>query len=317
MSTAHGRGRWMLSDVPDQSGRTAVVTGASGGLGLETAKALAGRGAAVVLACRDPNKAARAADRIRAAPGDAEVRIVQLDLASLSSVREAAAEIRSTCSRIDLLINNAGVMQVPSHRRSQDGFELTFATNHLGHFALTGLVLERLLATPGSRVVTVSSLAHRRGIIDFDDLQTERNYNPGHAYERSKLANLLFTYELQARLAVEAAGTIALAAHPGIVSTDLWRTSSRTERLVVGRHLRALNFWLAQSPARGALPILRAALDPSACGGEYFGPGGWSEVTGDPVRVESSPLSHDETVRRWLWEASEELTGVSCGVMAR
>jgi NAD(P)-dependent dehydrogenase (short-subunit alcohol dehydrogenase family) len=301
----------MLSAVPDQSGRTAVVTGATGGLGLETAKALARRNAAVVLACRDAQRAHRAADQIRAVAGDADVRVVRLDLASLSSVRDAAAELRAMCPRIDVLINNAAVMQVPSRRRSHDGFELTLATNHLGHFALTGLVLERLLATPGSRIVTVSSLAHRRAVIDVDDLQMERGYTPGDAYDRSKLANLLFTYELQERLDALGAGTIALAAHPGIASTDLWRTSSRVERLLVTRRLRMLNFWLAQSSRRGALPILRAALDPSGQGGEYFGPGGVGQFTGDPVRVESSPLSHDETVRRWLWETSEELTGVS------
>ena len=304
-------GRWTLSDAPDQSGRIAVVTGASGGIGLATAKALARLKATVVLACRDPKRAVRAADEIHAVEGGADVRVVRLDLASLASVRDAAAELRSTCSHIDLLINNAGVMQVPSHRRSEDGFELTFATNHLGHFALTGLVLDRLLAAPRSRIVTVSSLAHRRGVIDVDDLELERGYTPGGAYDRSKLANLLFTYELDRRLRAMGAGTIALAAHPGIVSTDLWRTSSRAERLLTDRHLRVLNFWLVQSPERGALPILRAALDPSAQAGDYFGPGGWGQFTGDPVRVESTPLSHDETVRRWLWEASEDLTGVS------
>jgi NAD(P)-dependent dehydrogenase (short-subunit alcohol dehydrogenase family) len=301
----------MQSDAPDQSGRVAVVTGASGGLGLETAKALARRNAALVLACRDADRAARAADDVRTGVPGADVRVVRLDLASLSSVRDAAGEIRSTCPQIDLLINNAGVMQVPSYRRSEDGFELTLATNHLGHFALTGLLLERLLATPGSRIVTVSSLAHRRGIIDSDDLQMERGYTPGGAYDRSKAANLLFTYELQERLDAIGAGTSAVAAHPGIVSTDLWRTSSPAERLLVSRRLRALNFWLTQSPQRGALPILRAALDPSAQGGDYFGPGGVGQFTGAPVRVESSPLSHDEAVRRWLWEASEELTTVS------
>ncbi len=304
-------GRWTLGDAPDRSGRVAVVTGASGGIGLATARGLARRKATVVLACRDPKRAVRAVDQIHVAVPEADVRIVRLDLASLSSVRDAAAELRSTCPHIDLLINNAGVMQVPSHRRSPDGSELTFATNHLGHFALTGLVLDRLLATPGSRIVTVSSLAHRRGVMDFDDLDMERNYTPGGAYDRSKLANLLFTYELDRRLRAMGAGTIALAAHPGIVSTDLWRTSSRAEQLVVSRRLRMLNFWLVQSPARGALPILRAALDPSAQAGDYFGPGGWGQFTGDPVRVESTPLSHDETVRRWLWEASEDLTGVS------
>ena len=250
-------GRWTLSDAPDQSGRIAVVTGASGGIGLATAKALARLKATVVLACRDPKRAVRAADEIHAVEGGADVRVVRLDLASLASVRDAAAELRSTCSHIDLLINNAGVMQVPSHRRSEDGFELTFATNHLGHFALTGLVLDRLLAAPRSRIVTVSSLAHRRGVIDVDDLELERGYTPGGAYDRSKLANLLFTYELDRRLRAMGAGTIALAAHPGIVSTDLWRTSSRAERLLTGPPPAG-----AQLLARSE-PGARRAADPS------------------------------------------------------
>jgi short chain dehydrogenase len=244
MSAAHGRGRWMLSDVPDQSGRTAVVTGASGGLGLETANALAGRNATVVLACRDPDSAARAADRIRVSAGDADIRVVGLDLASLASVREAAAEIRATCPRIDLLINNAGVMQVPSHRRSADGFELTLATNHLGHFALTGLVLDRLLATPGSRIVTVSSLAHRRGVMDFDDLQTERNYKPGDAYDRSKLANLLFQ-------------------RPGVLhSPGYARRLPLLERV-----------WRRAAADGGGVPHLRTSAAPRRAGGRDDRPG--------------------------------------------
>jgi NAD(P)-dependent dehydrogenase (short-subunit alcohol dehydrogenase family) len=186
------RRRWTVADVPDQVGRTAIVTGANAGLGLETAKNLAARGAVVVLACRDLAEAERAADRIQAEVGPASVRVVRLDLASLDSVREAADEIRSDYTRLDLLILNAGVMQVP-YQRTADGFELTLATNHLGHFALTGLVLDRLLATPRSRIVTVSSLAHRRAAMNFDDLLSESTYDPSDAYARSKLANLLFT----------------------------------------------------------------------------------------------------------------------------
>jgi NAD(P)-dependent dehydrogenase (short-subunit alcohol dehydrogenase family) len=226
---------------------------------------------------------------------------VRLDLASQASVRAAADEIRARCDRLDLLINNAGVMDVP-HRRTEDGFELTLATNHLGHFALTGLLLERLLATPGSRVVTVSSDAHRRGAMRFDDLQSERGYDAAAAYAQSKLANLLFTYELHARLEAIGAGTIALAAHPGNARTGLWRSSSRLERALI----RLPGF--AQSAAGGARPILRAALDPAARGGDYFGPKG--RYTGRPVRVESSAASHDPTVRRRLWAVSEQLTGV-------
>lgn len=300
----------MNDRIPDQTGRTAVVTGAAAGLGLEVARVLASRGARVLLACRDVERGRLAVDRIRVEHRQARLQVVRLDLASLRSVREAADEIRAGSARLDLLVNNAGVMQVP-YERTADGFELTLATNHLGHFALTGLVLERLLETPGSRIVTVSSNAHRRGRMRFDDLQSELEYDPSDAYAQSKLANLLFTYELNRRLAASGSSTIALAAHPGNVRTGLWRTSSALERALISARLRLLNFWLAQSPERGALPILRAATDPSARAGEYYGPGGPFEFTGKPTRVESSARSHDYGAQRQLWAASERLTGVS------
>jgi NAD(P)-dependent dehydrogenase (short-subunit alcohol dehydrogenase family) len=262
-----------------------VITGGSAGLGLETARALAAEGSSVITACR------RGGD-------------VALDLASLASVRAAAEQILAAAGRLDLLINNAGVMDVP-YRRTEDGFELTLATNHLGHFALTGLLLERLLETPGSRVVTVSSNAHRRGVMRFDDLQGERSYDPAEAYAQSKLANLLFTYELQRRLAATGAGTIAVAAHPGNARTALWRGSSALERALIRLP------WLAQSARAGALPTLAAALDPSARGGDYYGPSGPFQYTGRPTRVESSTSSHDAESQRRLWEVSEQLTGVS------
>jgi NAD(P)-dependent dehydrogenase (short-subunit alcohol dehydrogenase family) len=309
------RDGWTAADVPDQTGRTAVVTGSSGGIGLETARVLAERGADVVLACRDLSKAGSATGQIRAGAPDARVRVVRLDLASLASVREAGAEIRATCPRLDLLIDNAGVMAVP-YRRTADGLESQLATNHLGHFALTGLVLDRLLATPGSRVVVVSSVAHRRGEVDWDDLQCERRYRPSAAYDRSKLANLLFAYELNRRLEAAGATTIALAAHPGIVLTGLWSTSSLAERLLLSRRLRLLNARVVQSAAGGALPTLRAAVDPDARGGDYFGPSGWLEYTGSPVRVASSERSHDRVLQRRLWEVSEQLTGVAYRVAA-
>jgi NAD(P)-dependent dehydrogenase (short-subunit alcohol dehydrogenase family) len=305
-----GRGRWTAAEVPDQSGRTAVVTGANAGLGLATARVLAARGATVVLACRDIVKAERAAGRIRTEAGRANVRVVRLDLSSLASVREAADELGCDYPSLDLLINNAGVMAVP-YQRTEDGFELTLATNHLGHFALTGLLLERLLATAGSRIVTVSSIAHRRGVMNFGDLQSEHRYRPADAYAQSKLANLLFTSELQVRLDAAGAGTIALAAHPGNARTDLWRTSSRLERMLISPRLRLLNFWLVQSAELGALPTLRAAVDPSARGGDYYGPAGPFQYTGYPTRVDSSPRSHDAAARRRLWDVSEQLTGVS------
>jgi NAD(P)-dependent dehydrogenase (short-subunit alcohol dehydrogenase family) len=295
---------WTAADVPDQSGRTAVVTGATAGLGLESAKVLAGRGASVVLACRDLDKAERAAAHI-----PADVQIVELDLASLASVHAGADEIRATRSRLDLLLLNAGVMDAP-YRRTEDGFELTLATNHLGHFALTGRLLDRLLATAGSRIVTVSSVAHRRGRIRWDDLQSERSHVASDAYAQSKLANLLFSYELDRRLRDTAATTSSLAAHPGNARTELWRSSSRLERAVISPRLRFLTFWLVQSAEAGALPTLRAATDPAARGGDYFGPAGRFQFTGHPVRVESSARSHDAVAQRRLWELSEQLTGV-------
>ena len=306
--------RWTTAEIPDESGRTTVITGANAGIGLEAAKVLAACGATVVLACRDLDKGERAADAIRAEAEGAKVSVVRLDLASLASVHEAAEEIRTTSPRIDLLINNAGVMQVVPYQRTEDGFELTLATNHLGHFALTGLLLDRLLAAPGSRIVTVSSIAHKRGVIRFEDLQSEESYNASAAYEQSKLANLLFTYELNDRLQPAGTDTIALAAHPGNARTSLWKSSSRLENAVISRRLHLLNFWLVQSAERGALPTLRAAVDPSARGGEYYGPGGVFEFTGDPERVESSPRSHDLAARRRLWEVSEEVTGVSYAI---
>ena len=307
--------RWTAADVPSQSGRVAVVTGASGGIGLETATVLAQHGATVVLGCRDERKGGQAASEIRAAAPGADVRLVHLDLASLGSVRQAADEILADCPRLDLLINNAGVMYVP-FQRTEDGFELTLGTNHLGPFALTGLLLPRLLATPGARVVTVSSVAHRYGKMHFDDLMLTSDYQPDPAYGQSKLANLLFSYELGDRLAAAGAGTASLAAHPGVVLTDLWRTSPGWQRALISPRLRLINFWTAQPVSQGALPTLRAATDPAAQGGEYYGPGGFHEYTGRPVRVESTAASHDPAAQQRLWDISEQLTGVHYSIMA-
>jgi NAD(P)-dependent dehydrogenase (short-subunit alcohol dehydrogenase family) len=303
------RRRWTAADIPDQSGRVAVVTGANTGIGFATARMLAARGAVIVLACRDSDRARRAAEQIRRAVADADVRTVRLDLARQSSVRDAAAELRATTDRLDLLVNNAGIMDAPD-LRTEDGFELTFAVNHLGPFALTGRLLDRLLATPGSRVVNVSSLAHRRGAMDLDAISTTRGHDPSAAYARSKLANLLFTYELQRRLRAAGADSMAVAAHPGLARTELNRNSPRSERVLLSRRLRPLLFWLAHDARSGALPTLRAAVDPGADGGCYLGPTGWFGHTGDPDRVESSAHSHDRTAQRRLWETSERLTGV-------
>ncbi|TBL44464.1 MULTISPECIES: SDR family NAD(P)-dependent oxidoreductase [unclassified Micromonospora] len=293
--------KWTTANIPDQRGRVAVVTGANTGLGYETAKALAERGASVVLAVRDVTKGQQAAARIA---GD--VTVQALDLTSLDSVRSAAGELRSRLDRIDLLINNAGVMYTPK-RTTRDGFELQFGTNHLGHFALTGLLLDLMRPVPGSRVVTVSSVGHRiRADIHFDDLHWERSYGRVAAYGQSKLANLLFTYELQRRLAPHGT-TVAVAAHPGMSSTELARNSPAALRLPLT--------WLAplitQSPAMGALPTLRAATDPAVLGGQYYGPGGRNEVMGHPRLVTSSPKSYEVAVQKRLWAVSEDLTGVT------
>ena len=297
------RAAWREPDVPEQAGRTAVVTGANSGIGFQAARVLAERGAAVVLACRDPGRARDAAARIAGAAPGASLSVVRLDLASLASVREAAAELRAGHGRLDLLINNAGLM-MPPYGRTEDGFELQFGTNHLGHFALTGLLLDQMLAVPGSRVVTLSSSGHRMGRMDFGNLQWERGYRRPAAYGRSKLANLLFSYELQRRLAAAGAATAALAAHPGTSRTELTRhlpAWMRAGALVVPN----------QSSAMGALPTLRAATDPAARGGEYYGPAGLGEFTGPARRVGSSGRSRDAATARRLWEESERLTGVT------
>jgi NAD(P)-dependent dehydrogenase (short-subunit alcohol dehydrogenase family) len=301
---------WTTDDIPDQTGRTAVVTGANTGLGLETAKALAARGASVVLAVRNLDKGKQAAATITTASPGADVTVQRLDLSSLDSVREAAAELQAGHDRIDLLINNAGVMYTP-RSTTADGFELQFGTNHLGHFALTGLLLDTLLATHGSRVVTVSSIGHRiRSRIDLDDLAFPHRYSRVAAYGRSKLANLLFTYELQRRLAQADASTIAVAAHPGGSNTELIRNAPRV--------LRALNTafgsLVTQSAAMGALPTLRAATDPTVVGGQYYGPDSFRELRGHPTLVASSRRSHETDTQQRLWTASEQLTGVNYSI---
>ncbi|MGE2733613.1 SDR family NAD(P)-dependent oxidoreductase [Mycolicibacterium vaccae] len=303
--------KWTAADVPDQSGRVAIVTGANTGIGYETAAVLADKGAHVVIAVRDLNKGRTAVDRItRATPG-AEVSLQELDLSSLDSVRQAATDLKATYPRIDLLINNAGVMYPPK-QVTRDGFELQFGTNHLGHFALTGLLLDNLLPVARSRIVTVASIAHRRmADIHFDDLQWERSYNRVAAYGQSKLANLMFTYELQRRLAADPdAQTIAVAAHPGLSNTELMRHVPLTNLPGVMK----LAGLVTNSPAVGALPTLRAATDPAVQSGQYYGPSGFQEMVGYPVLVQSNTKSHDVAVQQRLWAVSEELTGVVYGI---
>jgi NAD(P)-dependent dehydrogenase (short-subunit alcohol dehydrogenase family) len=300
--------RWTEADAGDQSGRVAVVTGGNSGIGFETARMLAACGMTVVLACRDLAKADQAAAQI-AAGAPSAVATVRLDLASLASVRKAAAELTERYPRLDLLINNAGVM-TPPYGRTEDGFEMQIGTNHLGHFAFTGLVLDLLLEVPGSRVVTVSSLGHWAGRINFGDLQSERRYRRLRAYAQSKLANLLFTYELQRRLAAAGAPTIALAAHPGGARTHLGRHVPGMRQLMPTAHLTAISGRVVQNAQMGALPVLRAATDPAASGGQYYGPDRVPGLTGHPVLARSSHRAGDVVVQRQLWAESERLTGV-------
>lgn len=291
---------WTARDVPDLRGKTAIVTGANSGIGFETTRVLAGRGARVILACRSIEKGERALDRIRDEHSNAAATVARLDLADLASVRAFAEQITSEQNRLDLLVNNAGVMMCP-RGETADGFERQFGTNHLGHFALTGLLTGRLRHTPGARVVTVSSSFHERGRIDFDDLQGERAYDPKTAYYQSKLANLLFVFELQRRLEASGADVLSVAAHPGYAATNLQR------------HVflfRLTNPFLAQSAADGALPVLYAAAAADVEGGAYVGPSRWGGMKGPPERAKPSARSQNEDVARRLWDVSEQLTGV-------
>ena len=301
---------WTAKDVPDQRGRVAVITGGSGGLGLETARVLVENRATVVLAGRNQAKLAAAEAELRRAQPDAAVETAELDLASLESIRQAATELAGRFTTLDLLINNAGLM-FPPYGLTKDGYELQFGTNHLGHFALTGLLMPQLLAAPGSRVVTVSSNGHRAGRMNFADLNSARHYHRAAAYGRSKLANLMFTYELQRRLAAAKASTIALAAHPGTARTELTRHMSGLSNAAMGPRFRAVNSWLVQDAAMGALPILRAATDPAAIGGTYYGPDGFLQLTGYPIVVTSSGRSQNRQAQRRLWVESEQLTGIT------
>jgi NAD(P)-dependent dehydrogenase (short-subunit alcohol dehydrogenase family) len=299
--------KWTAADVPDQSGKLAVVTGANSGLGLITARELARAGARVVLACRDEGKGEQAAEQIRSDAPDAEVEAAALDLASLASVREFAGRLGAAEGRLDILVNNAGIMAAPK-RTTADGFELQFGTNHLGHFALTGLLLEPLLAAPEARVVTVSSTFHVLGKMDFDDLQSERRYRRWPAYGRSKLANLLFAFELDRRARHAGAPLRSVAAHPGYSRTNLQTASLK---FAPARAFMTMNNLLwAQSAEVGALSPLYAATVPDLEGGSFVGPKHLLGHRGHPQIVRATGRAYDEESAERLWEKSEELTGV-------
>jgi NAD(P)-dependent dehydrogenase (short-subunit alcohol dehydrogenase family) len=293
--------KWTGDDMADQTGRIAIVTGANTGLGFETARVLAEKNAIVVMACRNKQKGKKALDIIMREYPAAKVELMELDLSSLGSVRTFVKRFKRRHGSLHMLINNAGVM-MPPYSKTKEGYELQFGTNHLGHFALTGLLLDTLKATEGARVVNVSSVAHTFGDLDFDDLNWEnRRYRPTRSYGDSKLANLYFTYEFAKRLNANGGGITVAAAHPGWTGTDLQRHAGG---------MRFLNLFFAQKPEMGALPQLYAAAGNDVHGGDYIGPDGMREFRGYPKKVESNGLSHDEAKAARLWEVSERLTGV-------
>ena len=302
-------GKWTAAEVSDQTARVVVVTGANSGIGLVAARELAGSGARVVMAVRDTARGERAAQSARSAVPGVDIETMELDLADLASVRAFAVAFAERHHGLDLLINNAGVMALP-HRRTADGFEMQLGTNHLGHFALTGLLLPRLVARPEPRVVTVSSVAHKRGKINFDDLQSERRYQKWMAYGQSKLANLMFALELGRRAGAAGLSLRSVAAHPGYAATNLQFAGPRMQGSKLNETLMTLASGVAQSDERGALPTLYAATVPDLPSGSYVGPDGPLEMLGYPQLVSPNGRARDRETARRLWEVSEDLTGV-------
>ncbi len=292
------------ADVPDQNGKTILVTGANTGIGWDAARVLAERGARVLLACRDEDKARDAIDRIKVTAPDADLAYIPLDLTSLTSVKAAADQVLEE-ERLDALVNNAGVM-VPPKMQTQDGFELQFGVNHLGHFALTGHLLPKLKDQPGARVINVSSGAHKSGHIDYDDLHAEKSYSRIKRYSMSKFANILFMYELQRRLEKAGSPAISVACHPGGANTDLGRHLPGIFRILFLPLSLMMN-----SSAEGALPTLMATTAADVQGGDYFGPAGMGEFARSAKKVETIGHSRDEADAARLWDVSTELTGVS------
>ncbi|WP_222920251.1 oxidoreductase [Natrinema sp. SYSU A 869] len=302
---------WTADKIPDQSGRTVVITGANSGIGREATRELARNGATVIMATRSTERGEDAASDIREDVPDADLRVEECDLGDLESVRAFAERLEG--ETIDVLINNAGVMAIPKSE-TDNGFETQFGVNHLGHFALTGLLLENLATDEGdpARVVTVSSGVHESGEIDFDDLQGEDSYDKWGAYAQSKLANVLFAYELERRFLTAEMNAESMAVHPGYANTQLqFRGPEQSGSRLRMAAMKLMNTVVAQSAEMGALPTLYAATAPEAEGGAYYGPGGFQNMRGAPERQASSNRSYDEETARRLWEVSEELTGVS------
>lgn len=299
---------WTIAAIPDQSGRVALITGASSGIGAEAAVTLAVRGASIVLAVRDAGRGAAVRARILRAVPRAKVEISVVDMANLASIRAAAARLDGSLPQVDILLNNAGLGLQATRAVTVDGFERQFGTNHLGHFALTGLLMPALLRAPAPRVVTIASIAHRSGRIDFDDLQGARRYDGSKAYSQSKLANVMFAFELDRRARAAASRLVSVAAHPGVSSTGfLAATAMAGWKVAIGGLGIRL---LGQNAARGAQPGLYAATMPDVRGGQYWGPDGFREIRGAPALAQATQRARDQAVWRRLWDASEALTGV-------
>lgn len=299
---------WSTSDIPDLSGKTIIITGANSGLGLEATKAFAEKNAKVIMACRSISKGELAKAQIIESYTAADITVVRLDLSDLTSIHSFTSKIKQSQTRLDVLLNNAGIMMVP-YGLTVDGFEKQIGTNHLGHFALTGLLLELLKKTPGSRVVNVSSMAHKSGVMDFNNLLYDngKDYSPMKAYGRSKLSNLLFTYELQRFFEANKIDCKAIAAHPGVSDTNLFAHAAPKWLLQLFRPLMLL---FIQPAAMGCLPELRASVDPAVKGGEFYGPAGKKELKGYPVVVQPNKTALDKGSARKLWKISEKLTDI-------
>lgn len=301
---------WTANDIPTLEGKIALVTGANSGLGYHASLELARKGAHVIMACRTAARAQMAFNQILIEILQASLEVMPLDLASLASIHAFVEAFRSKHSQLHIQINNAGVMGIP-RRQTADGFEMQFGTNHLGHFALTGLLLNTVCSTPGSRIVTVSSMMHQLGVIQFDDLMGEHQYDNWRAYSQSKLANLLFAYELQRKLAAQPSTTRSIAAHPGYSATHLQLVSAEMQSSSLQKWLnQTANTLFAQSAAQGALSELYAATAPQVEGGTYIGPDGWGGSRGYPTVVKSNARSHDQVVAQKLWQISEQLSGI-------
>ena len=302
--------RWTAAQIPSQAGKTMLITGANSGIGYQTALELARHGAHVLLGCRSASKGQAALERLKATISGASAEMVLLDVASLASVRAFAENFLARGTGLDVLINNAGVMALPTREMTEDGFERQFATNHLGHFALTGLLLPALKRVVAARVVSVASLAHRNGKVEWDNLQSERSYDPMGAYNNTKLENLLFAKELDRRVKAAASTLVSVAAHPGVAKTSVFENGPGEKGGLRTKVMKLVVSVMAQDDAMGALPTEYAATASDVEGGDYIGPNGFGELKGYPIKVKPRANALDEGAAKRLWEVSEQLTGV-------